>query len=70
MIRNESAIVKDKVQETYSLFQSPVNSWLKEKILTSLQSVDLEWVDSNENDNQPGIVSLHLDIQGRKVVVD
>ena len=36
------------------------HSWFKEEILTSLGDVTIEWVDPRANDNQSGIVAVHL----------
>jgi hypothetical protein len=36
------------------------DSWFKEDILASLGEVDIEWVNPSANDNQSGIVAVHL----------
>ncbi len=36
------------------------DSWFKEDILTSLGSVNIKWVDPSKNDNESGIVAVHL----------
>jgi hypothetical protein len=46
------------------------DSWFKDDILASLGNVDVEWVDPLTNDNQSGIVAVHLATPGGIVVVD
>jgi hypothetical protein len=36
------------------------DSWFKDDILASLGDVIIEWVDPASNDNQSGIVAVHL----------
>ena len=45
-------------------------SWFKEEILASLGGVEIIWVDPSENDNQSGIVSIHLETPTGLVVLD
>ncbi len=45
-------------------------SWFKEEILASLGGVEIIWVDPSENDNQSGIVSIHLETPNGLVVLD
>ncbi len=35
-------------------------SWFKEEILDSLGGVNIEWVEPSSNEDQPGIVAVHL----------
>lgn len=46
------------------------DSWFKEEILASLGGVEIMWVDPSENDNQSGIVSIHLETPTGLVVLD
>ena len=45
-------------------------SWFKDDILDSLGDVDIEWVDSATNDDQSGIVAVHLSTPSGVVVLD
>jgi hypothetical protein len=45
------------------------DSWFKEDILAALGDVDIEWVDPTTNDDQSGIVSVHLATPGGFVVL-
>ncbi len=45
-------------------------SWFKEEILASLGGVEIIWIDPSENDNQSGIVSIHLETPNGLVVLD
>jgi hypothetical protein len=36
------------------------DSWFKDEIIASLGSIKIEWIDPSQNDNQSGIVSVHL----------
>jgi hypothetical protein len=40
------------------------DSWFKEEILVSLGYVDIEWVEPSTNDDQSGIVAVHLSTPG------
>ncbi len=46
------------------------DSWFKEEILSSLEDVDIEWVASATNDNQAGILAVHLLTLSGVVVLD
>ena len=46
------------------------DSWFKEEILAALGDVNIEWVDAVTNDNQSGIVSVHLLTPKSVVVLD
>lgn len=51
-----SQIVKIVIADRNQLAES----WFKEEILASLGSVEIEWVDPSENDQESGIVLVHL----------
>jgi len=46
------------------------DSWFKGEILASLGGVDIEWVDPRTNDNQSGIVAVHLSTPTGLVILD
>ena len=46
------------------------DSWFTEKILAALGDVNIEWVDPSTNDNQSGIVEVHLSTPSGVVVLD
>ena len=46
------------------------DSWFKAEILTALGKVEIEWLDPSLNDNQTGIVSVHLVTTGGVVILD
>jgi hypothetical protein len=46
------------------------NSWFKEEILDSLGAVNIEWVNPSTNDNQSGIVTVHLSTPTGNVILD
>jgi hypothetical protein len=46
------------------------DSWFKGEILSSLGDVNIEWVDPLSNENQSGIVALHLLTPSGRVVLD
>ncbi len=46
------------------------DSWFKEDILASLGDVAIEWVDSSTNDDQSGIVAVHLSTPTGLVTLD
>jgi hypothetical protein len=46
------------------------DSWFKEDILISLGNVNIEWVDPSTNDDQSGIVAVHLSTPNGVVVLD
>ena len=46
------------------------DSWFKEEILASLGDVNIEWVDLATNDDQSGIVAVHLTTPMGVVVLD
>jgi len=46
------------------------DSWFKEEILASLGDVTIEWIDPSTNDDQSGIVAVHLVTPGGVVVLD
>lgn len=45
-------------------------SWFKEDILDSLGEVNIEWVDTSTNENQPGIIEVHILTPTGIVVLD
>ncbi len=45
-------------------------SWFREEILASLGGVEIIWTDPSENDNQSGIVSIHVETPNGIVVLD
>ena len=52
LARIEKIVIADKDQLS--------DSWFKDEILTSLGDVDIEWVSPSINDDQSGIVAVHL----------
>jgi hypothetical protein len=46
------------------------DSWFTEEILAALGDVDIEWVDPSTNDDQTGIVAVHLSTPTGVVVLD
>ena len=46
------------------------DSWFKEEILYSLGAVEIEWVSPSTNDDQSGIVAVHLATPSGVVVLD
>ena len=46
------------------------DSWFKDEILNSLGGVSIEWIDPELNDNQTGIVSVHLTTPTGLVILD
>ena len=46
------------------------DSWFKEEILAALGDVNIEWVDPAKNDDQSGIVAVHLSTPSGVVVLD
>lgn len=46
------------------------DSWFKEEILSSLGDVKIVWVGSSTDDDQSGIVALHLSTPGGYVILD
>ena len=46
------------------------DSWFKTEILASLGDVVIEWVDPSTNDDQSGIVAVHLSTPSGVVVLD
>ena len=46
------------------------DSWFKDEILTSLGEVTIEWQDQANNDDQSGIVAVHLSTPSGVVLVD
>jgi hypothetical protein len=46
------------------------DSWFKEDILASLGDVNIEWVDPSTNDDQSGIVAVHLATPSGVVILD
>ena len=46
------------------------NSWFKEEILAALADVNIEWVDPSANDDQSGIVAVHLSTPSGVVVLN
>ena len=46
------------------------DSWFRTEILSSLGNVEIEWVNPSTNDNQTGIVAVHLSTPTGVVVLD
>jgi hypothetical protein len=46
------------------------SSWFKEEIIVSLAEVVIEWVHPSENNNQSGIVAVHLSTPRGSVILD
>ena len=46
------------------------DSWFKEDILASLGDVKIDWVEPSANDDQSGIVAVHLSTPSGVVVLD
>lgn len=46
------------------------DSWFKAEIMTSLGNVKIEWVDPSTNDEQAGIVAVHLSTPSGVVILD
>ena len=49
---------------------SLADNWFNEDILASLGDVKIEWVDPSTNDDQSGIVVVHLSTPGGLVILD
>ena len=62
MAEIEKIVIADKDQLA--------DSWFKEDILASLGDVNIEWVDPSSNDEQTGIVAVHLATPSGVVVLD
>ena len=58
----EKIVIADKDQLT--------DSWFKNEILASLGDIKIEWVDPTENENQTGIVEVHLSTPNGTVKLD
>ena len=46
------------------------DSWFKNEILSSLGEIQIEWLNPAQNEEQSGIVSVHLDTPLGKVILD
>lgn len=46
------------------------NSWFEEEIFASLGEIVIDWIDVSENENDSGIVAVHLLTQSGKVILD
>lgn len=46
------------------------DSWFKEDIFDSLGDVNIEWVDPATNDDQSGVMEVHLSTPSGVVVLD
>ncbi len=46
------------------------DSWFKNEILSSLGSVEIQWLLPSENDDQSGIVAVHLATPNGEVILD
>ncbi|HCP72667.1 MAG TPA: glycosyltransferase, partial [Actinobacteria bacterium] len=57
----EKIVIADKDQLT--------DSWFKEDILASLGDVNIEWVNPSTNDDQSGIVAVHLATPSGEVIL-
>ena len=62
MAEIEKIVIADKDQLA--------DSWFKEDILASLGDVSIEWVNPSTNDNQSGIVAVHLLTPNGEVVIN
>ena len=58
----EKIVIADKDQLS--------DSWFKEEILAALGDVTIEWVDPSTNDDQSGIVAVHLSTRSRIEILD
>ena len=58
----EKIVISDKDQLS--------DSWFKEEILAALGDVAIEWVDPSTNDDQSGIVAVHLSTRSRIEILD
>jgi hypothetical protein len=58
----EKIVISDKDQLS--------DSWFKEEILAALGDVTIEWVDPSTNDDQSGIVAVHLSTRSRIEILD
>jgi hypothetical protein len=58
----EKIVISNKNQLT--------ESWFTNEILESLGDIDIEWVDPIENDNQSGIMEVHLSTPNGTVILD
>ncbi len=46
------------------------DSWFKKEILAALADVSIDWVDPATNDDQTGIVAVHLSTPNGNVILD
>jgi hypothetical protein len=46
------------------------DSWFKDDILASLGEVNIEWIDPSTNDDESGIVAVHLSTPSGVIVLD
>jgi hypothetical protein len=46
------------------------DSWFKDDILSSLGNVNIEWVNPSTNEDQSGIVAIHLSTMSGVVILD
>ena len=46
------------------------DSWFKDEILEALGDISLEWVDPQTNDNESGLVAVHLSTPSGVIVLD
>ena len=58
----EKIVIADKDQLS--------SSWFKDEILAALGDIAIEWVDPSTNDDQSGIVAVHLSTPNGVVVLD
>ena len=58
----EQIVIADKDQLS--------GSWFKDEILAALGDIGIEWVDPSTNDNQSGIVAVHLSTSDGTVILD
>jgi len=61
-----ASIEQIDISDTHQL----ANSWFKEEILDALGEIKIQWVDPKQNENQSGIVAVHLRTPGGIVVID
>jgi len=46
------------------------DSWFKDEILASLGDVKIDWVNPAQNDDQSGIVAVHLSTPNGAIILD
>ena len=46
------------------------DSWFKDEILSALSEVDIEWIDSHQNDGEKGLVSVEVRTPAGVIILD